>query len=65
MPGPQETCKAERWEFMESVEAPMWIDLREEMRQAGVEKDDPWFQQTHPVHQVKIDDVNWITSTLP
>lgn len=37
----------DRWAFLEDIDAPQWVDLDVEIFKPDVERDDPWFHQSH------------------
>ncbi|KAL3508611.1 hypothetical protein ACH5RR_028012 [Cinchona calisaya] len=39
------------WDFLDEIEAPTWVDLTQECQSIYQEKDDEWFNITHPFHQ--------------
>ncbi|XAR67524.1 hypothetical protein NMG60_11002306 [Bertholletia excelsa] len=41
----------DHWAFLDEIEAPMWIDLTLEGRSSYEDRDDNWFQISHPFHR--------------
>ncbi|VFQ91797.1 unnamed protein product [Cuscuta campestris] len=39
------------WDFLDEIEAPMWVDLSLESKSADTDKDDEWFYTIHLFHQ--------------
>ncbi|CAI9088601.1 OLC1v1022978C2 [Oldenlandia corymbosa var. corymbosa] len=42
--------KDSHWDFLDDIEAPMWVDLAEECQFAYQDRDDEWFNISHPFH---------------
>lgn len=45
------TKEVDHWDFLEEIEAPMWVDLTLEPMLMTQDQDDPWFHTSHPFHQ--------------
>lgn len=39
------------WEFLDEIEAPLWVDLTLECESGYNDKDDEWFHVIHPFHE--------------
>lgn len=39
------------WDFLEEIEAPMWVDFAQEAQSLGKDIYNDWFQTAHPFHQ--------------
>ncbi|XP_031115229.1 uncharacterized protein LOC116019223 [Ipomoea triloba] len=42
---------ADHWEFLDEIDAPMWVDLSVESKSMYTDKDDEWFHMSHLFHQ--------------
>nr|GMD53239.1 Hyphal wall protein [Ipomoea batatas] len=41
----------DHWEFLDEIDAPMWVDLSVECKSMYADKDDEWFHTSHLFHQ--------------
>nr|GMD49081.1 Hyphal wall protein [Ipomoea batatas] len=37
----------DHWEFLDEIDAPMWVDLSVESKSMYADKDDEWFHTSH------------------